>query len=371
MGDHLNEAFGPDSTRSSVIDPNIRTEYRVPHAWVSSRSARRGLLIALGATVLLGVAARWQPVAAATKTWTGAGATNNWSLGANWSGGTVPVAADTVVFDTTSVKNVTVDVNVSVVALTVSVGYSGTLTQAAGRTITVGAGGWSQADGLFIGGSSAITLNGPFNLSGGSFTSTSGILTVTGGFTHSAGVLTASAGTVSLATSAATIDVPGTESFLNLTIASGAKTIAPGDTLIVTGALVLTAGSLNGTGTLEAQGSISQASTFGGGTATLLIDGTADQTLTGTATTTAGGLPVVIIAKPSGTLTLAGTIRTTRNWTYTSGALSTAGSTLVFAGGTVSAAGMAFQDVMVRSGTVTETLVSRNRRLAAGAVRRT
>lgn len=113
------------------------------------------------------MAAQWQPVAAATKTWTGAGATNDWSLGANWSGGTVPVAVDSVVFDATSVKNVTIDVNVSVATFTVNVGYTGILSQAAGRTITVGAAGWTQSDGSFVGGNAAITVNGPFNLSGG------------------------------------------------------------------------------------------------------------------------------------------------------------------------------------------------------------
>ncbi len=77
---------------------------------------------------------------------------------------------------------------------------------------------------------------------------------------------------------------------------------------------------MNGTGTLAAQGAISQASTTTGGTATLLINGSAAQTLTGAATTAAGALPLVVINKPSGTLILAGTIRTTTNWTYTAGA---------------------------------------------------
>jgi hypothetical protein len=79
----------------------------------------------------------------------------------------------------------------------------------------------------------------------------------------------------------------------------------------VAGSLTLTAGALNGTGTLAAQGSLSQASTYGGGTATLLINGPGDQTFTGTATATAGRLPPLVIDKPSGTLSLVGTLRTT------------------------------------------------------------
>ena len=122
---------------------------------------------------------------------------------------------------------------------------------------------------------------------------------------------------------------------LNAVEIRGTVTIAGGTVLTVPGSLTLTAGALN-TGTLEAQGPITQTSGFSGASSgTLLIDGTADQTFTGTATPAAGDLPVVVIAKPSGTLTLAGTIRTTHSWTYTTGTLAVAGSTLVFAGGTV------------------------------------
>src|SRR5439155_10886565 len=46
-------------------------------------------------------------------------------------------------------------------------------------------------------------------------------------------------------------------------------------------------------------------------------------------------LPLVVINKPSGTLTLAGTIRTANNWTYTAGTLDPGTSTVVFAGGTI------------------------------------
>ena len=274
-------------------------------------------------------------VLAATRTWTGLGATSNWSLAANWSGAAVPVAADTVVFDATSVKDVTIDVNVTVASVTVGAGYTGTLTQSAGRTVTVGAAGWSQAGGTFAGGTASITVNGPFTLSAGSFTSTTGTLTVTGNLTHSGGALVATGGTVALSTSAATIDVPGSDTFRNLTIVSGTKTIAAGDSLIATGLTTLTSGTLNGTGTLEAQGDLTAASTFALGTATLRIDGSGPQTFTGTATTTVGNLPLLVIDKPAGTLTLAGTIRTTTAWTYVGGTLDPGTSTVVFGGGTI------------------------------------
>jgi hypothetical protein len=131
---------------------------------VTRRRARRRPRLVLVALAIfgLGLLAAPRHVLAATRTWTGLGATSNWSLAANWSGAVVPVAADTVVFDATSVKDVTIDVNVSVASVTVGAGYTGTLTQSAGRTVTVGAAGWNQAGGTFAGGTAAITVNGPF-----------------------------------------------------------------------------------------------------------------------------------------------------------------------------------------------------------------
>ncbi len=111
-------------------------------------------------------------------------------------------------------------------------------------------------------------------------------------------------------------------------------TVAAGTTLTVTGSLTLTDGNIN-TGTVAAQGPISQASTFDGNSGTLLINGTGAQTLTGASTTAAGNLPALVIDKPSGTLSLVGTIRTSHNWTYTAGTVDPGTSLVVFAGGTV------------------------------------
>ena len=44
----------------------------------------------------------------------------------------------------------------------------------------------------------------------------------------------------------------------------------------------------------------------------------------------------MVIDKPSGTLSLAGTIRSGNGWTYTAGTVDPGTSTVVFAGGTVS-----------------------------------
>ena len=129
-------------------------------------------------------------------------------------------------------------------------------------------------------------------------------------------------------------------------------TVAAGTTLTVTGTLTLTDGNIN-TGTVAAQGAISQASTFDGNTGTLLINGAGAQTFTGAPTTAAGNLPNVVINKTSGTLTLAGTIRTSHNWTYSAGTLDPGTSLVVFVGGTVTSAGMGFYDVAANGGTTT------------------
>ena len=86
---------------------------------------------------------------------------------------------------THSNSNVTINSAWSVGTTTITSGYSGTITQGAGVTYTVGAGGYSQAGGNFGGGNSAITVNGPLNLTGGIFNSTTNTLSVAGAFTNS------------------------------------------------------------------------------------------------------------------------------------------------------------------------------------------
>ena len=274
------------------------------------------------------------PAHAATITWDGGGLTTNWSEAANWSTNTLPTAADVAVFDGTSAKPGVINVNTSVAGLQLAPTYAGVLTQAPARTLTIGASGYDQAGATFVGGTAAITVNGTYSLSGGTFTSTSGTLTVTGNFTHLAGNFLHGNGTLRLSGTAATIDVPGNEALNNLTLAAGnvvPKTIAAGDTLTVAGTLTLTDGTLDG-GTLSATGNLTQAAGFDGGSATLRIDGAGAQTFTGSAGLNAGQLPALVIDKPAGTLSLVGTIRTARDWTYVGGGLDPGTSTVIFAG---------------------------------------
>jgi hypothetical protein len=114
------------------------------------------------------------------------------------------------------------------------------------------------------------------------------------------------------------------------------------------------------TGNINIHGNIFLKNTFatGGGTATLHILGTGNQTMDGTAIAISQNrLPFVVINKPSGTLTLKGNISESRSWTYTAGTVDAVSfaSTVVFGGSnlTVTSAGMNFFNVRSTGNTVT------------------
>ena len=287
---------------------------------------------------------------AASRTWTGLGLTNNWSEAANWLPAIVPGAGDTAVFDGTGVKNATVDIP-SVQGVAINAGYTGIISQALGNPLTVGTADFLQTAGTFVGGNSPITVNDAFAVSGGSFTSTSATLTVSGAFTLSGGTFAHNGGTVAYSGGAATINLGGAATFNHVSfLGTGTKTISAGNTLSVMGTLSLTDGQVN-TGTLAAQGNILVASTFDGGSGTLLINGSGAQAWSDVFGA-AASLPVVNINKPSGTLTMSGSFRTTRSWTWTAGTLNAAGSTVIFAG-TLTVSGSHTLDAVEIRGTVT------------------
>jgi hypothetical protein len=65
----------------------------------------------------------------------------------------VPVSTDAVFFDPGySTANCTINANISVKGISINSGYTGTVTQSSGNTVTVGTSGYSQADGAFAGG---------------------------------------------------------------------------------------------------------------------------------------------------------------------------------------------------------------------------
>ncbi|HEX2533875.1 MAG TPA: hypothetical protein VHK69_09075, partial [Chitinophagaceae bacterium] len=178
------------------------------------------------------------------------------------------------------------------------------------------------------------------------------------------------AGTIGVANhwtyTAGTID-PGTARMLfagNLTI-TGAQTfydlefnavfgnyittIASGTELTVTNNLYIsgTSGMQLNTGTIRALRDIivTNSSPFGAGTATVLISGTTDQTLTGSGISNTGRLPRVTIHKTSGTLHLLSIISVGNNWSYVSGTVNPGTSRVVFAGDMTISGTLTFHEV--------------------------
>ena len=241
----------------------------------------------------------WGMGAGGAVTWTGMAGDGKFSTPENWSDNVVPTSTDTVIFDGTSTGAVTIDTNVNVKGVSIAAGYTGTITQASGKTVT--AYNWTESGGTLIGGDSAITIgstftlsNGTFTggsgtinfyrftLSGGAFTASAGTTTFSGPFTHTGGTFNANNGTVVKNSEGTLMSVSGTDTFHNLTI-DNANPLGIYGTLLVLGSLHLThASNFEGNGTIEARGGITIGSEFapGGSTVTLLIDGTGDQSFT-------------------------------------------------------------------------------------------
>ena len=323
----------PHSMRDVPSDQGTMSRFpRLPRPRSNrSRLLRRHLLALLFPAVIFLLP---RVSEAAVRTWTGGGLTNNWSEPANWTA--LPGAGDVATFNATSVKPATIDGNINVAGIAINAGYTGTITQAAGVTVTVGASNFVQATGTFVGGDSAININGAYTLSGGSFTATSGTTTFALGFTHTVGgTFTHNNGTVVFSGVAATINVGTSETFFNLTISKNngiALTVTNSTTLVVTGTLTLTDGNLNqatipAAGSIDAQGGVTHGGGFDGGTGRINITGAATRTIN---LTGGGNLPGVLLnaanvtlnGPASGTTTFvgAGTSFTLQAGTVTGGA---------------------------------------------------
>ncbi len=85
--------------------------------------------------------------------------------------GAVPGTSDIAVFDSGCTYSATIDTNWNVGGITISTGYSGTITQAGIYSVTVGSSGFSQAAGTFVSNPSTNAFASPANfiLTGGTF----------------------------------------------------------------------------------------------------------------------------------------------------------------------------------------------------------
>jgi len=194
------------------------------------------------------------------------------------------------------------------------------------------------------------------------------ILTVRGNWVYTAGTLDVTTNNSTVVFSN-TLSVTGSHTLRNVTLDAGGNytyTFNTGTILTLSGTLT-TSGASNitistpvATATaIQVQGNmiINNTGAGGGGTGTLLFNGTGSQSITGNSAAGTGKLPFVQIQKTTGTLSLAGTISESRSWTYTSGTVDPTTSTVVFGGNSLSvaSAGMSFNNVTVIANTTTLT----------------
>lgn len=127
----------------------------------------------------------------------------NWNVPGNWSGGHVPIGTEDVVFDDTSIVDCTIDVNVSVKSISINAGfpgYTGVITQNAGKTVTTTVSNPSISFTISSGtytnsnpaGASATFTSQHFTISGGTFNGGQAHMQVTGCFSQSGGTFNSS-----------------------------------------------------------------------------------------------------------------------------------------------------------------------------------
>jgi len=290
--------------------------------------------------------------------WTGGGGNANWNTLANWSGGAAPGAGNLAVFDSTCASNCspTVNVSINVGGVRMASTYTGTITQGAASTMTIGSSAWTQNGGAFLGGSSNMIFTGPFSLSGGSFTMTSAATSAKGSLwsVSSPAVFSSNSGSLSFGNTATDITmslVVGDEQYNNVTFGGGNNTFNLTGSMKVYGNLTFSPFDswdmwVNGS-TISAYGNVT--ATFRGsrGTALVRIAGNAaGQTLSSSSLYAA--LSKIEIDAGTNTVTLGTTVSTNNGFSVTSvGTLITAGSTLWITGtdATVSAPGYTFNDL--------------------------
>jgi hypothetical protein len=248
------------------------------------------------------------------------------------------------------------------VAAGTTVSCTGDLTLGGAANLTLNTGNIDVGGNLVLtntgaggGGSATIMLNGsgPQTVDGSAITGNENLLpglsinstgtvsllgniSLGNSLTYVSGTLNAGTSTVY---AAASLTMTGTFSLYNLTLNRGANqtlTVAAGSIVTATNILDMENGAFNlsiNTGTIAVQGNIVDNNTglAGGGTGTILIDGTAAQVITAPGVIDEGSFPAVTL-NSTGTVQLPSLITVEGNWTYTAGTLdaTTNNSTVVF-----------------------------------------
>ena len=265
----------------------------------------------------------------AVKTWTQTSG-NLWSTAANWSGGTVPVDGDSVVFDNTSDANCTID-NLGTFNDNVSInsGYDGVITQGSGVNISWGT--FSQAAGTFTCASDATYTCTTFSVTGGTFNQGGAFTSTTFGCTSN-GIYVGSSATMSTTT----VTFSGTS---NLTATSGTWSINGSMTKTNSPTWSANSGTLRFTG----NGNIDMS-----GLTLNLVQIAATGTITVSSGTTAplGANPTTSTGGSNG-ITINGTVTASGTWNQTGQAGANAIAINVLSSGTISGA---LTDVVITNG---------------------
>ncbi len=221
----------------------------------------------------------FQTVNAATRTWDGGGADNNWSTAANWSGDVVPTSADEVVFDGTSTKNSAVDAALTINSVTINGGYTGTITQNAVLTVN---NAFTQSAGTFQGTAADANFNSLILNAGSTFNAPSGTLTLSFinayyVFDYNGGTFNANGGTFVVDGRPDTNYFRGlTPTFNNLTVKKYLTVSMP--SINVNGLLLLDSGGTLANSNINVNGDVTFASGYLSGSAILTFGGTAART---------------------------------------------------------------------------------------------
>jgi formylmethanofuran dehydrogenase subunit C len=241
---------------------------------------------------------------AANRYWVGAVA-GNWNDPANWAvfsgaagGASVPGVNDIAIFDANGLGTCNLNAIVNVQGILINPGFTGSIIQQSGISMTIGNAGFLMAGGTFTGGDSNIDLNaGQFLLASGIFTSTTATFFIGGTLNSDFTLIDISGGTFNHNNGSVRID-PGVNGCATrtLTITTGITVIfntlevivdnlsCNEDILNISGAGIFNVaglfshqdGLLNGN-TLRVQGDIEVTANADGGTAAILLNGNADQ----------------------------------------------------------------------------------------------
>ena len=307
---------------------------------------------------------------AANRYWVNKGllVNSNWDNTANWSGSSgglgglvgIPGPGDVAIFDGVglvlpSTGNCTIDVPVSIAGITITSGYTGTITQGANAVAVSGDASFSG--GVFSGGSANIAIGGSFTLSATAFTSTSANLELDGNAAFTGGSFLHNNGLVKFNGTASQTLFGTSPVFYSLEFVGTGYThslLSTGNIIVLNNLTISGSGSCTiNTGVLDVSGNLNltNTATGGGGTATIAFTGTANQVINSSLLINQSCLPAIVVSKTGGTLSLPALITVCGNWTYASGTVdvTTNNSTVAFAGNnlSISSAGMQFNNVAI------------------------